>query len=121
MTDEPTTEEEPELTQDQKIEMMDQYRDLKRTGKPELANPILAALQKGEFYLAGKVASEVEVVEPPPRHGKGSGKDEWRAYAKEVSVMDSEIIDTFSKKEVIKALEANGLMEKVDSDDSDDE
>ena len=117
MPEEATTDEPAELTSEQKAEMMVQYRELKRTGKPELAYPILTALEAGVYRTVEESALEPDPgPQPPPRHGIGSGKKEWRAYAKEVSVMDDEIIDSFSRKDVIKALEANGLLEKLDAD-----
>jgi hypothetical protein len=43
---------------------------------------------------------------PPPRHGRGSGEDKWRAYAEQNSV---DVSNAEGRDDVIAALELAGV------------
>ncbi len=47
---------------------------------------------------------------PPPRAGKGSGRDEWAAYAARRGVND--LANDASRDDIIAALEERGLLEE---------
>lgn len=53
---------------------------------------------------------EEEGVEIPPRTGKGSGIDNWRAFAKATSEMDAAVIDEMGKDDIIENLVAAGVI-----------
>ena len=113
-----------ELTLDQRIEMNEGIRYANRHGRPQDASKLRQALEAGvyaELTDSIEAPTPPELPDPPPRGGKGSGIDKWLAYAKLVSQIDDEVLESASKDDIIGMLEANGLIEKVASPEVDDE
>lgn len=52
-----------------------------------------------------------EIPAPPPIKGQGSGADNWRAWVKEVTDWDHDIIDSKSRNELQLMLKAEGIMD----------
>lgn len=68
------------------------------------------------LYKIPKVKPEkavpVEVTyDHPPLSGKGSGSGPWRAFAKMVSDMDPDIIDSMGKSDLITVLRDKGVID----------
>lgn len=62
-------------------------------------------------YVLGDQAVEADAAPgdpggPPPKAGKGSGEDKWRAYAEEHEV---DVTDLKSRDEIIARLEEAGI------------
>lgn len=95
------------LDKDQRIEMLTKIRELRRTGKPEKAAEIQAALDRNEYFFGSKDAP-VEDIKPP---SKGAKLEAWVEFAKKHSQIDPEVIDNTSRDDLIKMLKANGLVE----------
>ena len=115
----------PELTIEERIEMMEGIRYAQKHGRPQDAQKLRQALDAGVFAeLTGSIeAPEPEPLpDPPPRRGKGSGVTSWLEYAKLVSQIDHEVLENAQKDDIIGMLEANGLLEKLPpkEDDSDE-
>ena len=68
-------------------------------GWAEIDNPYVT----GE---ANQAAQESDSTNPPPKAGKGSGEDKWRAYAEEHGV---DVSGADDRAGVIDALEAAGV------------
>lgn len=62
---------------------------------------------------------------PPPdmprRAGKGASREAWQQFAKQTSDLEHEIIDAMDRDTVIKALEAQGIIPRVEKTDFYDE
>ena len=111
-----------EYTTEQNYEMIQAQRELNRTGHPSEVTRIKVWKEEGRpfseiqrIYKPVKVKPEklpsVMVVDHPPLTGKGSGNLPWRAFAKEVSDMDPEIIDSMGKQDLITVLRDKGVIE----------
>ena len=113
----------PELTLDQRIEMMTGIRYANSKGRPQDASKLRQALEAGVYAeLTDSIeAPTPELPEPPPRGGKGSGIAKWLAYAQLVSQIDDEVLESAQKDDIIGMLEANGLLEKLPPPEVDDE
>ena len=94
-----------DLSKEQHIEMLTEIRSLRGAGKPELAADIQLALNKGKYFLGSKTVF-VE-VQPP---SKSATTKVWANFAKEHSEIDNEVIDDQSRNDLIKMLQANGLV-----------
>ncbi len=73
-------------------------------GVGDLLRDLVAVVEDGD-ELADPAAESVAPV-PPPRAGKGSGEDKWRAYAAEVGFDVTGIED---RNDIIAALESAGV------------
>lgn len=105
------------LTQEQRIEMTEAWREAHRTGKPQDAQKYRQALDDGVYFTIGDDSEAEELVEqsePPPRAGKGASKDAWLAWALEVSDVDPEVLESVKKVDIIKMMEANGYIPKLE-------
>lgn len=112
-----------EYTTEQNYEMVQAQRELNRTGHPSEVTRIKVWMEEGrpfseiqKIYQPVKVKPEkpvsVEVtLAHPPITGKGSGNLPWRKFAKEVSDMDPEIIDSMGKTDIITVLRDKGVIE----------
>ena len=113
-----------ELTLEQRIEMTEAWRNAYRTGRPQDAQKYRAALDKGVYFTMDPDNSEApelpEVEEPPPRSGRGATKQAWREWAYNNSDVDQEVIDSVKKNDIIKMMEANGLIERLSTPDDDE-
>jgi len=112
-----------DYTTEQNYEMAKAKLELDRTGNPSAVTRITVWAEEGrpfteiqKIYKPVKVKPEIPVsvaflTEPPPLMGKGSGNIPWRAFAKEVSDMDSEIIDSMGKQDIITVLKDKGVIQ----------
>ncbi|MBQ1122642.1 hypothetical protein [Streptomyces sp. B15] len=64
--------------------------------------------EDAEQTSSTQASQEVESVEEPPRSGRGSGVDAWRAFAEAHGVA---VDDQMSRDDVIAACEQAGLIE----------
>jgi len=95
-------------------------RELKRTGRPEKAYQLQVAIKEGRtpakhlLYDQGESPEEKEIIgEMPPRTGRGSGKVEWEAFAREHTDWPDELIEgAGGRDDLIKMLELNGIIPK---------
>ncbi len=91
----------------QRIEMLTKIRELRGAGQPEKAAEIQEALEGNRYFLGGKhVAGEDQVKTPK----KSASKEAWERYAKSVSDIDNEIVESLNRNDLIKMLKANGLI-----------
>jgi hypothetical protein len=106
----------PDLTLDQRIEMNEGIRYANRMGRPQDASKLRQALEAGvyaELVDSIEAPTPEALPDPPPRRGKGSGQKHWIVYAKLVSDIDPEIIDSAKQIDIIGMLEANGLIDML--------
>ncbi|MDX2343225.1 MAG: hypothetical protein QNL12_05600 [Acidimicrobiia bacterium] len=107
------------LTTEQMIEMQSQMRAEKTAGRPEVAQRIQKALDRGEPYEVTPVVVK-DALPVPPTSGPGSGKEKWTEFALDASDMDPEIIEAASKKDLIAMLRANGVIPFPEVEEDDD-
>ena len=111
-----------DYTTEQNFEMVQAQRELNRTGHPSEVTRIKVWMEEGrpfteiqKIYRPVKIKPEKllpeVVVDHPPMVGKGSGNLPWRAFAKQVSDMDPEIIDSMGKQDLITVLRDKGVIE----------
>ncbi len=96
----------------QRIEMLEKIRELRMAGQPELAAPLLAALERDEFYLGEEAEEEAEVKVPL----RGAKKSEWQEFATKHSSFDLELIKDSTRNDIIGMLEANGIIDRKQED-----
>lgn len=109
MTD--TVETVETLTKDQRIEMITEMRRLRGTGRPEVAAVILEALNS-DTYSMGDGPGYVDKQTAASQPSRNDDTEIWREYVALVSDFDPEIIESTTKTDLIKMLEANGLMKR---------
>ncbi len=97
------------LSTEQRIEMLTEIRRYRSEGRPEKAAVIVNALENGRYSLGGVEPVDVEGVSEPNR---GDDTDAWKKFAHSVSDFDTELIDSTRKVDLIKMLEANGIIER---------
>ena len=111
-----------DYTSEQNLEMAMAKKELNRTGHPSAVTRIKIWQEEGrpfseiqKIYRPVRIKPEklpsVMVVDHPPLTGKGSGNFPWRKFAKEVSDMDPEIIDSMGKTDIITVLRDKGVIE----------
>lgn len=61
-----------------------------------------------------KPEKPADVIEPPPFTGKGSGTDHWREFALKVSDMETEVINSMGRNDLITVLADKGIIEGPD-------
>lgn len=61
----------------------------------------------------GDEESDDGAVQEPPRAGRGSGVDAWRAFA---AAKEVEVPEDASRDDIVELLEAEGVIEPVDGD-----
>lgn len=113
----------PELTLDERIEMTEAIRNANKHGRPQDAQRVRQALDAGvyaELTDSIEAPTPEPLPDPPPRRGKGSGAKNWLKYAKLVSNIDDEVLESAQKDDIIGMLEANGLLEKLPPPDAED-
>lgn len=90
-------------------------KEFERTGRPEVVAQIrLLVSQEAPFSKIAALInpkSEAKTAEQPPISGKGSGVEAWRDFAKEVSDLDAETVDSMSKEDLLTVLADEGLLE----------
>ena len=112
-----------DYTTEQAFEMAMAKKELSRTGHPSAVSRITVWMEDGrpfkeiqKIYQPVKVKPEIvipldDIPTQPPTHGKGSGNKPWRAFAKAVSDMDHEIIDSMSAPDLVTVLKDKGVIE----------
>jgi len=112
-----------DYTTEQYYEMARAKIELNRTGNPSAVTRITIWMEEGrpfteiqKIYKPARVKPEIPTpieatYDHPPMMGKGSGNRPWRAFAKEVSDMDPEIIDSMGKQDLIVVLRDKGIIE----------
>ncbi len=95
----------------QRIEMIEKIRELRMAGQPELAAPLIEALERDEFYLGEEAEEEAEEVKVPSR---GAKKSVWQKFATKHSSFDLELIEDSTRNDLIGMLEANGIIDRKD-------
>lgn len=94
---------------------------MRRTGHPEIVQRIDLALSEDKPFSKVQVLYKTSEIKPekpveevvydsPPFSGKGSGRGAWRAFAKKVSDMDPEIINSMEKSDIITVLIDKGII-----------
>ena len=112
----------PDLTIDERIEMMEGIRFANKHGRPQDAQKLRQALDAGvyaELTDSIEAPTPAPIPDPPPRRGKNSGQKHWMVYAKLVSTIDHEVIENAKKGDIIGMLEANGLIPKLSPSEDD--
>jgi len=112
-------------TTEQHYEMAEAKKRLNRTGHPSAVTRITVWMEEGrpfseiqKIYQPVTVKPEVPVSKPtsdivaPPKSGLGSGTEKWQDFAKEVSDMDHEIIDSMGKQDLITVLKDKGIIDE---------
>lgn len=79
-------------------------------GDPMKVRDIRKAMNSGKDIPIELLRIPGSGLEAPPRFGRGSGRDNWITYAKEVSDIDHEVIEAANREELIAQLEALGLI-----------
>ncbi len=110
-------------TSEQNLEMTEAKIRLRRTGHPSAVQRIDLAISQDlpfskiqAFYKPQKVKPENPAVpvkatyNHPPLNGKGSGRTPWREFAKTVSDMDPEIIDSMERSDIITVMRDRGII-----------
>lgn len=103
----------------QQTEIDERVRNFEKRGQPERAHKLRVQVADGVAFdeLEGKpadVQEEADELPEPPRAGPGSGVDAWRAFAKEVSDLDDEVIDAMGRDEIVSTLEEAEIIEPLD-------
>jgi hypothetical protein len=62
-----------------------------------------------ELQTGERILSRREVADPPPRSGRGSGKQAWADYARDVTGRDG--FDGMSRDDIIRRLDADGHLQ----------
>ncbi len=111
-----------DYTPDQVNALVTANRDYRSGGEPQKAQILVMQMEQGlpfdQIKLPGDVSDARErrlalrpetTVDPglldvPPRHGRGSGQTVWQEFATLVSTMDEEVIDQFTRDEIIQIL-----------------
>lgn len=106
-------------TVDQMNEINERKRQYEKRGYPEKAAALQVQAENDTPFdeLLGTpedLQEEVDSLPEPPRSGAGSGADQWRSFAKTISDMDPEVIDTMSRDEIINVLEEAELIDVND-------
>ena len=94
---------------EQRIEMNEKIRELRRTGNPHPAQLIQTALNEDRYFMGPEAQAKADAPKEPKKTAK---KEAWTDYAKAVSQIDEEVIDGATRTDIIGMLEANGLIEK---------
>lgn len=111
-----------DYTDDQVEALVKANRDYRTGGEPQkaqiLAMQVEQKLPFDQIKLPGDVSDararrlalrpettvDPGLLDVPPRHGKGSGQAVWQEFASLVSTMDDEVIDQFTRDEIIQIL-----------------
>lgn len=64
---------------------------------------------EGEFPPSTEPTDESESDGPPPKAGRGSGRDVWLAYAVKATGTDEAAFSDLSRDEIVEWLEAEGI------------
>lgn len=97
-------------------------REWENRGRPEKAGDIQRLINAGEevpesLLHTSKVkpqanADAAESYSPPPRKGKGSGKEAWREFAGQVTDVEVDVLEAMDRDDVIELLVSRGVIEK---------
>lgn len=122
MTDERVSAWQNPLYTDEQMGKLSVFnRTFMVTGEPQKQQKLLDQMERSVPYeeldipetsvARAKAASvrpetniDVTLMDEPPRVGKGSGQTHWQEFASMVSVMDEEVIEQFTRDELIQIL-----------------
>ena len=92
----------PEITQriNAGVEAQLSFTTLKKIWTPESVHPEVPV-----------TIPEDSILEAPPKVGPGSSAKAWQAFAKQVSDMDHEVIDSMSRSDIVTILTDKGVIE----------
>lgn len=119
------TDSDP-LSTEELVLMGDARRWHSGEGRPQEALRIKLAIEAGrrltdverqELLRTDDTKPIVEVdpsITPPPRKGKGATRSNWQKYARLVTDWEPEVIDGAKMNELIKMLEANGVIQPLE-------
>jgi len=111
-----------DYTNDQVEALVKANREYRTGGEPQKAQILAMQVEQGlpfdQIKLPGDVSDararrlalrpettvDPSLLDVPPRHGKGSGQTVWQEFATLVSTMDEEVIDQFTRDEIIQIL-----------------
>lgn len=122
--------EAEELYTPEQIEaIQNKMRELRRVGKPEIANALREKFYAGELvepaeYTTGPITTSAiglteEELIPPPEVGKGSGQPKWAAFAERVSDLDPELLRQLGRDDIIVQLKQLGIYHPDDDVETD--
>ncbi len=105
--------------------LKEKIRELERTGFPEKAQKLRGYFNRDVFPLEDEIEklnlpeSEINLNDKlaamPARAGKGSSLKDWKAFARQYSDIEPDVIDAVYKRdEMIALLEANGVIPKAE-------
>lgn len=109
-----------EFTSKQRAAITEARKDFDRTGFPEKVARLNKMVEDEESFskiddfITGK---DQAVTDQPPLSGKGSGKTAWQNYAKAVTDMDPETVDSMEKDDLISVLTDEGFIASEDEDE----
>lgn len=96
-------------------------RELNRTGNPTLVRdmemliadeaPFSKVIKIAKDHFAPVVKPEVPVADLPDAPARNAGTPKWQSFAKQVSDMDPEVVDSMSRKDIITVLEDKGIID----------
>lgn len=97
-------------------------------GRPEIVARINAMIEEDAPFaeiqalantgLTEKLNPEKEPpadIESPPLTGKGSGLKEWQKFARQVSTIEEEVIESLQRNDIITVLADRGIIEAPES------
>jgi hypothetical protein len=98
------------LSQEQRVEMYAEKRSLHSCGDASGAAAIKLALDEDRYFMGLSVVPEPEVKVP----SKAAKKQAWIDFALAVSDISPEVIEGATRKDIIKMLEVNKLIDRDD-------
>ena len=72
----------------------------------------IAAGESAQIHPETQVA--VHLLELPPRQGTGSSADTWRAFARMVSNITTDVLDNMGRDDIVSILEDRGIIPPVE-------
>ena len=110
--------ENPIYTNEQMDKLATANREYRKTGYPQKAAAIVSQMERSVPYseiempdselvsetLRPETPIDTTLIDIPPRVGPGSGHPAWAEFAGLVSDMDEEVIEQFTRNEIIEIL-----------------
>jgi len=120
--------ENPIYTNEQMDKLNQASRNYQRTGYPQKSNAIVEQMSNSVPYsdiempdstlvsetLRPETPIDTKLIEIPPRTGPGSGHGVWVEFAELVSDMDPEVIEQFTRNELIDILVDRDIINEED-------
>ena len=131
---EPSYWEVNDYTDEQLGKLTMAAREFRVTGFPQKAQILEGQMQDGtpfeeidmpespgDWKKRKLIRPETQVdptlLEIPPRQGKGSGQRAWQEFALLVSDIDEEVVDQFTRDEIVEVLEARDIIDSKGDDE----